>query len=47
MDQEQRFLELKSKVKLASIGRNGELVLTTSTGEEIKAFQSTENKGSE
>lgn len=43
MNQEDRFLELMSKVKLAAIGRNGELVLTTSEGEEIKAFQSTEN----
>ncbi|SOB77732.1 Heat shock protein HslJ [Marinobacter sp. LV10R510-11A] len=38
MNQEQRFLELMSDVKLVSIGRHGELVLTTSTGEEIKAF---------
>jgi len=45
MNQEDRFLELMSKVKRASIGRNGQLVLTTSTGEEITAFQSTENKG--
>lgn len=42
MDQEQRFLELMSDVKRATIGRRGELVLTTSEGEEIKAFQSTE-----
>lgn len=42
MNQEQRFLTLMSKVKLASIGRNGQLVLTTSTGEEITAFQSTD-----
>ena len=45
MYQEDRFLELMSKVKRASIGRYGQLVLTTSTGEEITAFQSTENKG--
>ena len=38
MNQEQRFLELMSDVKLVSIGRHGELVLTTSTGQEIKAF---------
>lgn len=44
MNQEQRFLELMSRVKLASIGRHGELVLTTSTGEEITAFQSTASK---
>lgn len=42
MNQEQRFLELMSDVKRATIGRQGELVLTTSKGEEIKAFQSTE-----
>lgn len=42
MDQEQRFLELMSDVKRATIGRHGELVLTTSEGEEIKALQSTE-----
>lgn len=42
MNQEQRFLELMSDVKRANIGRQGELVLTTSKGEEIKAFQSTE-----
>ncbi|MBK1873118.1 META domain-containing protein [Marinobacter sp. 1-3A] len=45
MNQEDRFLELLSKVKRAAIGRNGELVLTTDTGETITAFQSTESKG--
>ncbi|MDO6441411.1 MULTISPECIES: META domain-containing protein [unclassified Marinobacter] len=45
MNQEQRFLELMADVKQASIGQHGELVLTTSGGEKIKAFQSTENKG--
>ncbi|MGO1460834.1 MAG: META domain-containing protein [Marinobacter sp.] len=44
MNQEQRFLELMSDVKRATIGRQGELVLTTSEGEEIKAFQSTGQK---
>ena len=46
MSQEGRFLALMSKVKRTSIGRNGQLILTTSTGEEITAFQSTENRGS-
>ncbi|WP_417515729.1 META domain-containing protein [Marinobacter sp.] len=44
MNQENRFLELMAKVKRAAIGRNGQLILTTSAGEEITAFQSTENK---
>jgi len=44
MDQEQRFLELMAKVKHAAIGRHGELLLTTSSGGKITAFQSTENK---
>ncbi|SHK20272.1 Heat shock protein HslJ [Marinobacter antarcticus] len=45
MNQENRFLEFMAKVKRASIGRHGELVLTTTTGEKITAFQSTESKG--
>lgn len=43
MNQEDRFLELMSNVARASIGRNGKLVLTTSEGEEIKAFKSTQH----
>ncbi len=45
MNQEDRFLELLSRVKRASIGRNGELLLTTSEGEIITAFKSTETTG--
>lgn len=46
MNQERRFLELMSHVNQATIGRNGELVLTTSAGEEITAFPSTHSKRS-
>lgn len=42
MKQEQRFLELMADVKIASIGQQGELILKTSEGEEIKAFKSTQ-----
>ena len=47
MDQEQRFLGLMAKVKHAEIGRHGELLLTTSSGEEITAFRSTEKKSNQ
>lgn len=40
MNQEQRFLELMSQVKLAAIGQKGELILTTASGKEITAFKS-------
>lgn len=43
MNQEQRFLELLGQVKNASIGPNGELVLTTLDGDDITAFASTES----
>ncbi|WP_100638022.1 META domain-containing protein [Marinobacter salexigens] len=45
MNQEDRFLELMSKVKRVAIGRNGKLLLTTTEGDEIKAFQATYNRG--
>ncbi|RBW49405.1 META domain-containing protein [Marinobacter sp. F3R11] len=47
MAQEHRFLELMAKVTSAAIGRRGELVLTTSSGETITAFQSTESKATQ
>lgn len=47
MNQEDQFLKLLSEVKLASIGRNGELILTTVSGEKITAFQSTDNDSGE
>ena len=40
MDQEARFLDLLERAESVRIGRNGELRLSTSGGEMLKAFQS-------
>lgn len=42
MDQERRFLPLLEDIRRFDIGRHGELLLTTSDGGTIRAFQSTD-----